>query len=331
LRAVAHHRLDVRQIPVGHRLFRHRRRYCEVLVGLEDFERRLAIEVRTLCHVGWEALHPADEGLQIAREIFHGRAVADHVDEYLAAQHQALDVGMVLAIAGDAHVDVVLRYLTKERQDAARLRLRRHRRRRGRGAVGSLRHHLRDGGKSGQRFPRLRGKLQYLAQRLLGERVRILDNGGGAALALGKFGLHKLKRRERPSQGLRKSDGLRRVSDRGCDRMLAAFDDLLHEVALGVVRQRDIHRLRKLRSRAADDLTQGCELKCQAFGLAAAARAQLRPDHRGGAGNSAAGVNPVFEEIRGKPHLKAPARGIAGQVSRRSRAAGACASGSLLR
>jgi hypothetical protein len=35
--------------------------------------------------------------------------------------------------------------------------------------------------------------------------------------------------------------------------------------------------------------------------------------------------------LRGKPHLKAPAGGVAGQVPRRPRAAGARASGSLLR
>ncbi len=75
---------------------------------------------------------------------------------------------------------------------------------------------------------------------------------------------------------------------------------------------RVVRQLQKSRGRVADRLAQPCEHACQLFGLAAAARAQLRANDRGGPGNSEIGLGKRW----GKPHLEAPAGRITGQIRR---------------
>ena len=61
-----------------------------------------------------------------------------------------------------------------------------------------------------------------------------------SCLALGHLLLHDLQRRQRLSEHLREANRMRRLRQRGRNRLLAGLHDLLHQLVLGVVRT--LHR-----------------------------------------------------------------------------------------
>jgi hypothetical protein len=93
---------------------------------------------------------------------------------------------------------------------------------------------------------------------------------------------------------------------------------------LSIVELRRVHSgtLPDVGREAADGLAEACKLQRQAFGLAAAARAQRGSNDTGRTCKTGSGQNTVSEELRGKPQLKAPAGRVAGQITRRPRPGG---------
>jgi hypothetical protein len=124
-----------------------------------------------------------------------------------------------------------------------------------------------------------------------------------SCLALGHLLLHDLQRRQRLSEHLREANRMRRLRQRGRNRLLAGLHDLLHQLLLGVVRT--LHRPCKSHGRTADGLAQPCKHARQAFGLAAAARSELC----------------ALGKRCGKAHLEARTGPIIGQMRRWTEAA----------
>jgi hypothetical protein len=201
------------------------------------------------------------------------------------------------------------------------LRLQPHRRRGGAACRLDGGPDLLDCGERRARLFRRGGELQDVVQRGARQGFRVFGHGGRPRLPLGNLPFDELQRGQCRFEAPRKADRLRRIFERARDGILARINRVPDQVILSIVELHRVHScpLPDVGREAADGLAERSKLQGQSLGLAAAARAQRGSNDTGRTCKTGSGQNTVSEELRGKPQLKAPAGGVAGQITRRLR------------